>query len=150
MWIIQKPPIKLTGLLCMTVCFCMWWVGGLYYMWHIHAGKWSCALLTHRLKRLIDCGSVLTLERRQPVPLTFSFTLWSFFFFFFFWGSEAGDVGSDTRVTGAERHLASPTARRAQNIPAACDALRVPQLFKLILARSDKWLKITKRYLFLE
>lgn len=81
-WLSHMPPIQLTGLLYMTVCFCRGCngVGGPYYIWQIHARKWSCALLTHRLKRLIDCGSWLTLERRQPVSLFFSFTFGSFLF----------------------------------------------------------------------
>lgn len=83
---VKSLPLSSRRLLHVTVCFC--WVrdgvGGLYYIWHIHAWKWFCALLTHRLKRLIDCGSWLTLERRQPVSLTFTFTLGSFIYLFFF------------------------------------------------------------------
>lgn len=54
-------------------------VGGLHYWWHICNRKRFGALWTRSLKRLIDCGGWLTLERRQPVSLTFSFNLWSFF-----------------------------------------------------------------------
>lgn len=40
----------------------------------------SALFVTHRLKRLLDCGNWLTLETRQPVSLTFSFNLFFFSF----------------------------------------------------------------------
>lgn len=95
-WLSQKPSIKLMGVIMSVIVGLLLW-------------RWFCDLFAHRLKRLIDCGSWLTLERRQPVSLTFSFTFGSFFFFFFSLSEEVkrGDVRSDMWIAGAEQHLAS-------------------------------------------
>ena len=133
----------LAGLLCATVCFGRGrGVGGLHYIWHIWDWKWFCALLTHRLKRLIDCGSWLTLERRQPASP-------GAFFFFFIPPLASEQVKREMydltweswEVSGTySTNTHQPLARRRES----------PRGFKTTLTCCDKRLQTTKRCLVLE
>lgn len=60
--------VSLSFLMCVFVCWGFSGAGGKggrRAWWQIHGWKWLRALLAPRLKRLIDCGSWLTLEKRQ-------------------------------------------------------------------------------------
>lgn len=137
------------------MCFCLVRDGVIRprHIWQIHAWKWFGDLLTQS-EEAHCCGSWLTLERRQPVSLTFSFTpppLSGAFFLSFFhscqrkWGGRCTIWHENHR--GCWPHL-------QRIMPNTCQQLvtiwKSPRLLKSILTHYDKWLKITMRYVVLE
>lgn len=124
---------------------------GLFYIWLTHSCKWFCALLTHWLESLIDCGSWLTLERRKPVSLNFSFTLGSLSFtpprakhHLFLSSDKVKRVMFS--LTGETQVESSTWPHLQHKNPSTLWCFqRVPRCFMSILMHYDKWLKIAKQ-----